>query len=146
MSDFPCACEWDADDNLLALCGAHQEREDALRAEVERLTRENAAAVKRAEEAEHELDIHGMSIEEWTALRAKVERLTADNARKDDEIMALHQIGSMDDLREIARECAQRDYCSCAPCEMSYCVTQRFVAELQRKLDAAAPAGEVQRE
>jgi hypothetical protein len=68
----------------------------------------------------------------------------------DDLTVETVQIYGLPNLKARAEECSKKDYCSCGPCEMSYCVTQRFVEEIERdraQLTAAqAELVEAQRE
>lgn len=63
----------------------------------------------------------------------EIARLTDRLVQAEDEVCNLHRIGSLEVLKRIAAECAKRDYCSCAPLEMSYCVTERFVKRLEEQ-------------
>lgn len=76
---------------------------------------------------------------------AEVARLTGRLVQADDDVCRLHRIGSLEELKRIAAECSERDYCSCAPCEMSYCVTERFVAQLEAQAARLAQAEELLR-
>jgi hypothetical protein len=58
----------------------------------------------------------------------------------DAEVARLHRIPSLEALKRIAAECSERDYCSCAPLEMSYCVTERFVKRLEEQAARFAQA------
>jgi hypothetical protein len=99
-------------------------------AEVARLAQQLAAETVRADFA-------------WKNTREIDKARQADAKRlvqAEDDVCSLHRIGSLEALKRIAAECAKRDYCSCAPLEMSYCVTERFVAQLEAQAARLAQA------
>lgn len=80
-------------------------------------------------------------LKEIERLRAEVERLTAE--RDDARHAALNfgddlRLWSIDEivsyLEQRAEACSNRDQCSTAPTELSYCATQKAVAELKAAL------------